>query len=426
MIRIIKTPVLFTLIACFMLCLSSCLKDTCNSTQTYVRYDPIYITYEELRSKVKVLAPRELENPGKIYYYNNHIIVNEIEKGIHIIDNNDPSNPVNVSFLAVAGNVDFAVKNNILYADNYTDLVVFDISNITSPIQLPRVEEVFEFYDYNQELGLFVGYNQTDITEEVECHDPRWISHYYYYEDYLFSSDVNAVINLSPSNTINNVPSAGTAGSLSRFAIDDCNLYCIDYTKIDVYDITIVNQPNAINSVEVNWGIETLFPYEDYLFVGSQTGMYIFDNTTPTNPTLLSTYEHLRACDPVFVKGNYAYVTLRDGTQCEGFNNQLDIIDITDIINPSLVRTYELHHPAGLSIKNDNLYICDGEDGLKVFDLLNNGTEIEQIERVKGINAYDVINIPNSHVVLVSALDGLYQYDASDANDLKQLSVISK
>jgi len=431
MIYRLKTSILLGLAACLILSFSACLKDECTGTQTYIQYEPIYITYEEMRNNVKVVEAQEIQNPGKINYYNNHIIVNEIEKGIHIINNNNPSNPVNVSFIEIAGNVDFAVKEGMLYADNYIDLVVFDITNISQPNKVTRVENVFNFYSYNADLGLFVGYHQTDITSEIDCQDPRWISPYYYYDDFLFASDVDVAVNLSPSSTISNVPSsnapsAGTAGSLSRFAIADCNLYCIDENNIDVYDVSTISQPSFVNEVSVDWGIETLFPYGEYLFVGAQTGMYIYDNTVPSNPTFISNYEHFQACDPVFVSGRYAYVTLRDGTACAGFDNQLDIIDIIDIFNPSLVRSYELNHPGGLSIKDETLYICDGDAGLKVFDLLAGGTEINEIDKIRGINAYDVINIPNSDVLLVSALDGIYQYDISNTSSLNQLSVIQK
>ncbi|MFX8653166.1 hypothetical protein ABTM19_20785, partial [Acinetobacter baumannii] len=69
---------------------------------------------------------------GKICIKDNYIFLAEKEKGIHIIDNSDPSNPINKAFISIPGNEDLAINNQILYADCYTDLLAIDISNITN------------------------------------------------------------------------------------------------------------------------------------------------------------------------------------------------------------------------------------------------------------------------------------------------------
>ncbi|HUR12281.1 MAG TPA: hypothetical protein VM012_12975, partial [Flavitalea sp.] len=112
---------------------NSCLKDTCR--QTYKIYIPVFKTLTEARADMKSGASREIENPGKIFTIGKYIFVNEINRGIHIIDNTDPMHPVNKSFINIPGNADLAVHNTTLYADSYSDLVSFDISlaeNITA------------------------------------------------------------------------------------------------------------------------------------------------------------------------------------------------------------------------------------------------------------------------------------------------------
>ena len=89
---------------------SGCLKDECEATRTYIRYDPVYITKEDLRSDIEVLGPRDLREPGKIYFYQDYIFINEIREGIHIIDNKNPKNPIPLAFVKIKGNVDMAVK----------------------------------------------------------------------------------------------------------------------------------------------------------------------------------------------------------------------------------------------------------------------------------------------------------------------------
>jgi hypothetical protein len=117
-------------------------------------------------------------------------------------------------------------------------------------------------------------------------------------------------------------------------------------------------------------------------------------------------------------------VTLRDGTPCEGFANQLDIIDITSLTNPTLVKSYEMDNPHGLSIKGNHLYICDGASGLKVYNL-EDVEDLELTETAENLDTYDIISIPGKNIALVVGKDGLYQFDTTDPPDLKEISSIN-
>ena len=74
---------------------SSCLD---KYTEVFTANSPVYMSYEDLRDAIKITSARELENPGKIYFKDGYIFVNEELKGIHIIDNQNPSNPQNHGF----------------------------------------------------------------------------------------------------------------------------------------------------------------------------------------------------------------------------------------------------------------------------------------------------------------------------------------
>lgn len=413
--------------------LQSCLRDQCESTQTFIQLDPVYKTVDEIRTDIQILGPRELVNPGRLYYYNDYLMINEVREGIHIINNANPNNPVNVAFIEIPGNVDMAVKNNILYADNYIDLLAIDITDPTTPVLQNRTEDVFNSISLNQDLGHLVYYEETEITREIDCNDPRWGSGWFFEDDLFFTTDSNLqnAPNASSSgggaggNGGSPAP-AGVAGSMASFAVVGCYLYAIDEAQVDVFDINNTTNPFLANTFTVEWGIETLFPHGDNLFIGSEAGMFIYDNSNPLNPTYLSEFRHSRACDPVFVKGDHAYVTLRGGTWCEGFNNQLDVINIADLSNPFLVETYPMDNPHGLTIRNNELYLCEGESGLKVFDIEDvEAISSNRLDHVKNFDAYDAIAIPNKEVVMVVGKDGFYQFDISDPKNLEQISLIS-
>jgi hypothetical protein len=104
-------------------------------------YIPVFMTRADLEKSVFYQpAGRDLEDPGKIYYKFPYIYVNEKYKGIHLINNSDPQNPVKEGFIVAPGCIDIAVKGNILYLDNAVDLVAF---NLTTKQVSKRIREIF-------------------------------------------------------------------------------------------------------------------------------------------------------------------------------------------------------------------------------------------------------------------------------------------
>ncbi|MGZ8511045.1 MAG: hypothetical protein ACXWWA_11730, partial [Chitinophagaceae bacterium] len=168
--------------------------------------------------------------------------------------------------------------------------------------------------------------------------------------------------------------------------------------------------------------IETIYPFKNRLFIGSQTGMFIYNVSNADAPVAAGQFNHVSTCDPVIADDVYAYVTLRSGTSCGGFTNQLDIVKLNNITDPVLQKTYPMKNPHGLSKDGNLLFICDGEDGLKLYnasDVMN----LQLLEELGDINAYDVIAM--NKIALVVAKDGLYQYSYANPADIRLLSKIA-
>jgi len=98
----------------------------------------------------------------------------------------------------------------------------------------------------------------------------------------------------------------------------------------------------------------------------------------------------------------------------------LDIVDIKDPKNPSLIKSFPMQNPHGLAVDGNNLFICEGNFGLKSFDITNPLQPIER-EFIKDVVSYDVI--PNNKKLIVTGKNGIYQYDYSEP---KKLQLISK
>lgn len=416
-----KQPLLAMVALFFMSFLQGCIKDSCEQTQEYTLYNPVYKSVAEIRQSVKTVAPKNLDGMGKIAYYDRFLLINSPQKGVHIFDNADPRNPVNLAFIEIIGNADIAVANNTLYADSYMDLVAIDISNPAQPILKKRVENVFNrSFPIDVTNGVLVNWERTETTQKIDCSNTNWGKPY-------FDGGGGGVFFPSNANGSGggSAPSAvGITGSMSRFCIYDFYLYTVDLTNLRVFDINDSSSPALLSTNNIGWNIETIIPHKNRLLVGSASGMFIFDNSNPANPVQMSRFEHARACDPVFATDNRAYVTLRDGNDCTGYVNQLDVIDITDLSNPSLIRTYPMKHPHGLSVNEKNeLYLCEGQGGLKIFDVTDDQT-IDQhlLKHIDGFDAFDVITLPN--LAMVIGKNGLMQYDITDPSNPIKLSEI--
>lgn len=107
-------------------------------------YRPVYASYADIRM-VRVLAPQPLKNAGKIYVKDNYLFINEVGAGIHVLDNRNPAQPLSLAFLSIPGNHEIAIKDSILYADNFLDLVAINIGNPRNARVVKRIENAFDY-----------------------------------------------------------------------------------------------------------------------------------------------------------------------------------------------------------------------------------------------------------------------------------------
>jgi hypothetical protein len=384
---------------------------------------PIYLSYDALRSSFEVLSEAPLEKPGKISFYGSYMFINEYQKGIHVVDLSDPTNPDLKAFIEVPGNVDMAIRNDLLYAESYVDLLVIDISNPEQPELLERIEDLFEYiippYDYDypldeidQKKGVITAYDIKKITREVYDNPYPWPIFWDYRMEASFASDGMAGPN---ANTY------GVGGSMARFITYDDYLYALE-SSWKLKSINIADTDNLVVEKELSlWGnVETLFISDDYLYVGTSNGMHILDLVNPAAPNFLSSYTHITACDPVVVEGDRAFVTLRSGNTCGGTQDLLELIDISNKYEPKRLSSFTMTEPYGLGIDNGILFVCEGEYGLKVYDATyENSITSHLIAAFPGINAYDVI--PMENFLFMIGEDGFYIYDYSDLNNISIL-----
>jgi len=180
----------------------------------YIVARPLVMSKADFENSVDILPPRPIEESGKIYAYQNYIFINDKYEGIHVIDNSNPAAPQKIAYITIAGNVDISIKDDVLYADSITDLVILDISNINNIQEVTRLKDVLqdnviipleadivEWVAYDWQTEIIVGWETTtEIRRIDEVSGP----------DILFDDAVAETSNASDT---------GQGGSLARFKI---------------------------------------------------------------------------------------------------------------------------------------------------------------------------------------------------------------
>jgi len=389
---------------------------------------PVYMAYDDLREAVKTGQNADLVDPGKIYYKDSYIFIVEELKGIHVYDNGDPSSPVKKAFVNLPGVIDISISGYILYADSFVDLVILDVQNIDNIHEVGRVRDILPYTVpptgndlpmayVDEDKGVVIGWDVKTIREKIYNEPYPWPIYYRGGVAFLeMANSAGASSGVSGSGT-------GFGGSMARFGIKDKVLYIVDQNNLKVFDITNKTSPAKMGDFYPGWNIETMFLSGNNMFLGTTTGMIIYDITNPLVPTSRVFFNHARSCDPVIVDDTLAYVTLRSGTNCGGTVNCLDVVNIKNINTPILLATYSMTNPHGLGKSGDLLFICDGSAGLKIYDAADPKTIGNKlIYSYPNINAYDVI--PIGTLLVMIGDNGLYQYSYSDIRNITLLSKI--
>lgn len=215
-------------------------------TITYTVNKPVLMSADVFRSSVKVTTqPEEITQKGKICFYEGYLYISEPGKGIHIIDNRNPASPTSVGFIELIGKADVAIRNNILYADSYIDLVGFDISNPALPVLKSRLENVFpqsyppieEGY-IDSELCNLAATNGNIVvgwTQEEETHTLEYYKNEQVYNDAMTNSSGGS-----------SGGSTGVNGSMSRFGLYKDYLYVVLNDYMSIFNLAAMNRKKRL------------------------------------------------------------------------------------------------------------------------------------------------------------------------------------
>lgn len=219
------------------------------------------------------------------------------------------------------------------------------------------------------------------------------------------------------SNSSASKPTAGgttgQGGSLARFTIAMDHLYIVDNQKLYAYSLANTSNPQLKSSTDVGFNIETIYSYQDKLFIGSSNAMYVYSLSDASHPMKLGQASHVRACDPVVANDSLAYVTVRTGSNCGGSVNALIVYDIKYIMQPVQRNSVPMQNPWGLGIKGNRLYVCNGSNGLNVYDITK-PIYPSLIKQLPSETFYDVIVYNDLLICMIQGGTALYKLGAND------------
>jgi hypothetical protein len=213
--------------------------------------------------------------------------------------------------------------------------------------------------------------------------------------------------------------SAGQNGSLTRFIVVNNYLYTISNDALKVYNISTPTTPVFKNIQQVGFAIQTIFPYQDKLFIGSNNAMFIYSLANPEVPTKLAEVPYfVRGRDPIVAVDSVAYSTVRNNFG----GGVLNTFNIKNINQPLNVQTIGMSSPYGLGLKDSALYVCEADSGLKVFNIVKPFVPVLKRHIRFNETAYDVIVKANILVCYIKG--GVALFDITNVHSPVLISTL--
>ena len=215
----------------------------------------------------------------------------------------------------------------------------------------------------------------------------------------------------------------GVGGSLAKFTISNNQVIVLNGTEVKQFDILPNGELSEKNTLQISRQLETIFPYGDKILIGSTDAVYFLGFEDDGLLTLLSSYDHLTACDPVVASNGIAFSTLKVTDCRSGTEDLLEAIDISDISNPRVLRVYDTESPFGLAIKGSFLFVCE-KGGLTMYSYNASGDLVEMdFFTIDGAIPLDII--VSSGYLIVRTDQGIFNVLYSDTEIVEVVGSIT-
>ena len=91
------------------------------------QYEPVFMERSDFERSVILSPAKPVVNAGKIYVIEQYLFINEKNEGFHVFNNENPSNSTPIHFLASPGATDLAIREDIFFINQATDLIAVQV-----------------------------------------------------------------------------------------------------------------------------------------------------------------------------------------------------------------------------------------------------------------------------------------------------------
>jgi hypothetical protein len=159
-------------------------------------------------------------------------------------------------------------------------------------------------------------------------------------------------------------------GSLTRIVSNGNYAYIVGNSKLKTIDLSNPQNMQQTDSKTIGSLIQTIFIKDGQLYIGAANNLYVYGLSNPAAPSLTSTINYAPvnlARDPVIAFDSVIYSTVIYGPG----NGLLRTINNKNIQAPTVISTFLLNEPRGMDVADSTLYVCNGFNGLTLFNIKN-------------------------------------------------------
>ncbi len=274
----------------------------------------------------------------RTFAIDNYLYIASQTSGLQIVDVTDPSSPALVGSNDTPQSAqDVVVAGNYAYlADGAGALMIFDVTNPNTPSLIGNI--------------IISGYPLSLFIEGSFAYLPATYS------------GLNIIDISDPSNPQIEGNLAISGGDLIDIYVKDNYAYI---AKLDsgfqIIDVTDPANPTSIGNF--NTYCRALYPFGNYLLIGSRRAMVIYDIANPVNPLEIGAYPIYHPIDCIYVSGDYAYLA----KTLDGFQ----ILNMSDPANPILIGIYDnLYYAFHASVRGNYVYLSGSNDDILILEFI--------------------------------------------------------
>jgi hypothetical protein len=313
---------------------------------------------------------------------------------LYMVDISNPSQPSLVGTMLINDPVNsINVFGSTAYVGGiYTGLYIIDVSNPSSPQFISTYGGGTNHCEDAKVAGDTLFLTCTDFVSQtlsiVDIHDqssPTLIKNWnikssknasIYVENGIafIAGDGLALVNvIDPVNPvlIDEYSSMSIAGGIYTNEFS----YISTSKGLQIMSLANPDKPVSIGSYEVVGGVTNILLKDKLVFVGIEksllwylpNSLVILDVSNPSTPLLAGQYDNQTALALIEISDTYLYATY--SVWSNGFHNGLAIIDIHNIITPTLTSVFPMDIPMAVPAKNGQYIYAPTYDGLKIIDV---------------------------------------------------------